>query len=111
MTSGDPAHAKPAPARPSIPLDRLVSVVGARWVVTALTADHIGQRMLVTPDRDQHQPRHPARASSLSSRARASASTVEKGNLTAAGRATRTTSYGIPRHRSGESGASDSLRV
>src|SRR5919204_4969726 len=96
MTTGYAARSEPAPARPTVFLDRLVSVLGAGRVVPALAADHVGKRMLVGADQDQDGAGHRPEGARRSSSARASASTAAKGSSTAAGRAIRITSYGIP---------------
>src|ERR671933_582865 len=94
MTPEDPGEAHPAPLSPSIPLDRLVSVVRTGGVVTAGAPEHVGERGLVKTDQGEDEPRH-ERTPELRIRspaAAASASKSAKGRTSAAGRAMRTTS-------------------
>jgi hypothetical protein len=59
MAAEYPQHPHPGPAGPPIPLDRLVSVLGAGRVVAAGAGEGMRERVLVETDRAEHEALHP----------------------------------------------------
>src|SRR5262249_17918764 len=95
VAAADALDSHPGSLDPPVPLDRLVSVLGARREIPAAASERAqegGQRDLVAADQAQDDPGHvPGSASRPSTRA-ASSDSAWSGSSSAAGRPTRTTS-------------------
>lgn len=100
VASGNPPQAHPATAEPAVPLDRLVSVLRAGWVVAARSTEHVGERGLIQADQPHENGRHRNRRRLRAPRI--SESSAGKARSSAGGRAITTTSKGMPEPDAGQ---------